>query len=74
MSNNFRSSTDREADKRTSQLMTQRIHNEFSDIFKGTGSFDGMFSFHVKEGIQPCQALPRRVAYVLQEPLREELE
>ena len=33
-----------------------------------------MFSSQVKEGSHPYHVLPRRVAYMLQTPLKEELE
>ena len=33
-----------------------------------------MFSMQVKEGSHLYQVLPRRVAYILQMPLKEELE
>ena len=39
----FSSSIDREEPKRGSQLITQRIHTEFNDVFMGIGCFDGMF-------------------------------
>ena len=74
MADYFRSSTNREADKRTSQLITQRIYNEFRYVFTVNGCSDGMFRLQVKEGSWLYQAPPRRVAYVLKQPLREELE
>ena len=66
-----RSSMYKEADKRASQLVTQRIHNEFSDDFTGIGSFEGTFGFEVMKGSQSCQAPPQRIAYVFQEILKE---
>ena len=36
--------------------------------------FDDTFKLQVKEGSWSYQAVPRRTAYVLQEPLREYLE
>ena len=52
----FRCNTDREADKRASQLITQRIHNEYIDVLTGIGCFDGTFRWQVKEGSQVYQA------------------
>ena len=34
MSDYFKSSTDRAADKRASEVFTNKIHNEFSDVFQ----------------------------------------
>ena len=46
----FRSSTDRETDKKESWVSTQGINNTFSDVFSSTGYFEGMFRLQVKEG------------------------
>ena len=54
--------------------MTQKIHNEFSDVFSGIKCFAGTFQLQVREGSLPYQTLPGRVPYVLQEPLEDELE
>ena len=70
----FRPSANREADKEASRILTQKIHNDFSDVFTGIGCFDGTFKLQVREGSHLYQAPPRRVAYTLQEPLKEELE
>ena len=51
-----------------------KIHNEFSDNFTSIGCFKGTFKLQVREGSHPYQALPRRVAYALQEQLWEELD
>ena len=51
-----------------------KLHNEFSDVFSGIGCFEGTFSLQVKDDSWPYQAIPRRVAYVLQETLKEELK
>ena len=54
--------------------MTQKIHNTFSDIFKGVGYFKGTFSLQLKSDSKPYQVPPRHVAYALQKPFKEELE
>ena len=45
----FRSSMVREVGKRDNQLITQSIHNEFSDVFTGIGCFNGTFRLQVKK-------------------------
>ena len=50
-----------------------KIHIEFSDVSSGIGCFGGIFSLQIKDDSWPYQA-PRRVVFVLQEPLKEELE
>ena len=45
--------------------VTNRIHNDFNDFFTGTGCFGGTFYLQLKEGSQPYQAPPRRIAYAL---------
>ena len=52
----------------------QRIHNEFSDVFTGIVCFEGTFKLRVKEGSCHYQSPVRRVAYTLQQPLKEELD
>ena len=74
MPDHFRSSTNREADKETSRILTKKIHSDFSDIFMSVSWFYGTFKLQVRKGSHPYQALPRRVAYALQEPLKEDLE
>ena len=54
--------------------ITNRIHNEINYLFTGIECFEGTFSLQVKRDSCPFQALPRRVAPVLQKPLNEELE
>ena len=60
--------------KEPSKAITKRIHNEFNYLFSGIGCFRGIFSFQVKDGSHLYQAPPRRIAYALQKPLKEELE
>ena len=54
--------------------MTQKIHNTFSNVFNGTGCFEGTFSLQLKPDSKPYQAPPRHVAYALQKLFKEELE
>ena len=70
----FNSSNNKEADKGVSEADTNRILDEFNDLFSGICCFDGIFSVQVEEGSQAYQAPPRRVAYMLQKPLKGELE
>ena len=53
--------------------MTQSIHTRFDDIFNGIGCFEGTFSLQLKADSKRYQAPPRHVAYVIQEPFKEEL-
>ena len=64
--NYFFSSSNRMADKRKSNKMTQRIHNRFGNVFNGIGCFEGTFSLWLKPNSKPYQTPPRCVAYVLQ--------
>ena len=70
----FRFSTNREADKKASLLITQRIHNTFSDFFQEFGALWGTFKLQAREGSWLYEASLRRMAYTLQEPLKKELE
>ena len=40
------------ADKRASEVLTNKIHNEFSDVFSVIGCFEGTFTLQTKEGHQ----------------------
>ena len=71
--NYFHSSNNVDADKRSSITMMQRIHTRFGKVFNGIGYFEGTFSLQLKPDSKPYQAPPRCVAYVLQEPFKEEL-
>ena len=71
--NYFHSSNNIDAEKRSSIDMTQSIHSRFGDIFNGIGCFKGTFSLQLKPDSKPYQVPPRHVAYVLQEPFKEEL-
>ena len=42
-------------------------------FFSGIRCLEDMFSLQVKDGSQPYQVLPRRIVYVLQDPLKEAL-
>ena len=69
----FRSSTNKAAKERASEVSTNKIHNEFSDVLSGIDCFKGTFILQVKYGSQPYHMPPRRVAYALQESMKEEL-
>ena len=69
----FFSSTNRVTDKRASEVLTNKIHNEFSDVFSGIGCIEGSFTLQGKEISQQYHVPSRRVAYTLQEALKEEL-
>ena len=56
---------------RVSRLLTMKIYNDFSDIFTGTSCSEGTFKLQVREGNHPYKALPKKIAYVLQEPVQE---
>ena len=71
--NYFYSLNNVDADKRSSIAMMQSIHMRFGNIFNGIGCFKGTFSLQLKPDSKPYQAPPRHVAYVLQEPFKEEL-
>ena len=60
--------------KRAIDEIAQQIQREFKDVFNGIRYFDGTFSLQVKPDSKPYQAPPRCVAYVLQQPFKEELE
>ena len=74
MSDYFHSSNNKEADKRVSETITNRMHNEFNDLFSDIGCSEGTFSLQVKDSSHPYQVPPRRVAYTLHKPLKEDLE
>ena len=63
----------KEADRRVSEIITNRIHNEFNDLFSGKGCFESKFSLPVREGNSLYQAPPRNVVSALQKPLKEEM-
>ena len=69
----FNSSGNKEADKRVSEAITNRVHSESNDLFSGIGFFEETF-LCVKEGSHLYQAPPRRITYVLQKPMKEELK
>ena len=71
--NYFHSLNNIDADRRSSITMMQSIHSRFGNVFNGIGCFEGAFSLQLKPDSKPYQALPWHVAYVLQEPFKEEL-
>ena len=72
--NYFYSSTNREADKRQSDDMIQKIHNTYGNIFNGIGCFEGTFSLQLKPNSKPYQVPSRCMAYVFQKLFKEELK
>ena len=69
----FNSCKNKEAVKRASEAISNRIQNEYNNLFSGTDCFEGTFSLQVKGGNYQYQA-PPRVPYVLQNLLKEEPE
>ena len=70
----FRSSANIEAGNEASRPVVQKLHNECSYVFTGTGCFGGTSKLTVKEGSCPHQAQPRWMASTLQQPLKEKLD
>ena len=71
--NYFHLSNNIDADKRSSITMMQKLYARFGNVFNGIECFKGTFSLQLKTDTKPYQAPPRHVAYVLQEPFKEEL-
>ena len=44
---------------------TSNIHDEYNDLFTGTGCFKGTFSLQVKDDAKPYQASQRHIVYAL---------
>ena len=72
--NYFYSSNNIDADKSKSKAMTQRIHEEYGEVFNGIGCFKGIFSLQLKPASKPYQVPPRHIAYTLQKLFQEELQ
>ena len=72
--NYFYSSENTEADRRKSDIMTQKIHNTFGNVFNSIGCFKGTFSLQLKPDSKPYQVPPRHMVYALQKLFKEELE
>ena len=53
----IRSSANKGADERTSEILTSQIHNVFSHIL-GIGYFEGKFTLQVKNSSQTHQTPP----------------
>ena len=70
----FRSSINTKADKKANMVIMQRINNELSDVFTGIGCSEGTFKLTVKEDSHPYKTSPRRVAYAIQQFLKEEFD
>ena len=52
----IRSRANKVADKRASEILTNKTRNEFCDVFPGIGYFEETLTLQVKEGSQPYQA------------------
>ena len=74
LTNYFLSSPNMEVDKRKSVELTQKIHTVFDNVFNGIGCFEGTFLLQLKPDSKPYQAPQRCVAYMLQKPLKDELD
>ena len=61
-------------DMRASKNLEKEVMREHADLFTGVGCLEGKVHIHLKEGVTPYQAPPRRVAYSMQDPLKEELD
>ena len=63
-----------DSDKKMSAEIMQQFQRDFENVFNGIGCFDGTFSLQLKLDSKPYQVPLRCVAYVLQEPFKEELK
>ena len=70
----LRSSTNRAADKKVSQVLMNKIHNEFSTVLSGTGCFEGTFSLKIKDDSQQNQSPTEKGDVHAQGTHEEELE
>ena len=52
----FNCNDNTEADKRASEAIINRVHNEFNDFISGIGCFKNTFFLQVKEGSHSYQA------------------
>ena len=69
----FNSSDNKEADKRVSKAITNRIHNEFNDLISAIGHFEGMF-FSGKRGQLPISCTTKKSSVcATKKTLKEEL-
>ena len=50
---------------------TQKIFNDYSDIFTGIGHSKGTFFLAIKGDVKPYHVLTRCVAYALQEKIQK---
>ena len=46
---------------------TSKIHQEYGNVYNGTGCFKGIFSLKVKDDVKQYLVPPRYIAYTLQE-------
>ena len=59
----FKSNIKRAADKRASEDLTNKIHNECSDFFPGIDSFEITFTLQVKEAVNHIRYLQEGKIY-----------
>ena len=72
--NYFYSSNKIDGDESKSKAMTQRMHEEYGEVFNGIGCFKGTLSLQLKLDSKPYQMAPRHLAYALQKLFQEELQ
>ena len=54
----FLAVTDKKPNMGASTKTTQKLYHKYSDVFSYIWCFKGTFSFQVKEGMKPYQAMP----------------
>ena len=59
MAEYVRSSSNKATDKKASEILTNKIHNKFSDN-SSIGCFEDSFSLQVKDGSQAYQVFSRK--------------
>ena len=55
-------------------ISPQTWQEEYSDVFKGIGEFEGEYSIKVDPTVQPVIHAPRTVPHALRSRLKEELD
>ena len=63
-----------DASEEEPDTQSANILNEYSDVFKGIGEFQGECSFRIDPSIAPVVCPPRRVPFALRERLKVELD
>ena len=59
-----------DASEEEPDTQSANILNEYSDVFKGIGEFQGECSFRIDPSIPPVVCPPRRVSFALREHLK----